>query len=622
MDAWSLSSERVLPRGRKARALLAFLAMSNGRSIPRAELSALLWPRSAEEQARGSLRQAVHELALSLLPAGPGLLHAGRDELALTAASIWVDALEVERATMEQPWAFDLVTSTLLPEMNGLSLAFDAWLVKERRKLSIVREALARRFLDLKPDSKQEDAPPQTLRFEVENESVGDAGLGAGLDAARRVEPQQVSSTSAHSPALNIAETSWLDDKKRKHSFATSLPRRGIRLGVPPLAILGASDDQHLATGLADEITAGLSRFRWLFLADPATLATVSDPVRTAAEMELDGLLLGSVRRVGSRVRIAMRLVDPCACGTTSGAVLWTARFDSVEGDQLALQDEIATAVVARLDPELLLIEAKRAFARSPADASAHELVLRAIPALHALERTAFEKAGQFLEEAIRRDPEYATAHAWAACWHVFQVGQGWAPDHDVALARAGTLATRAARLDPFDALALTMQGHVLAYLHHRPEEGCSLHERALALNPNLAMAWVFSGLAHCYCGRHEEALERLARYARLAPLHPLAFFFDAARLVPLMLLGRHEEAIDAARAVSILNTDFSFPLRPWLASLGWLGLKTEADVVRSRLLAIEPSFTVSSALRRAPLRTYDQQTYAEGLRRAGLPED
>ncbi|UFN49855.1 hypothetical protein LPC08_04215 [Roseomonas sp. OT10] len=589
-DAWSLTSERVLPRGRKTRALLAILALANGQPVSRLRLASLLWSRSAVEQARGSLRQALHELASALAPAGPGLLSAGRDAVTLDASQAWVDALEGLRATPDRPEALELLGAPLLPDLDGLSPALDSWLADERSRLQAQARALAGRILQAGPPAAQAAAAACLRR----------------LEPALAVVPGGVPQGPPSRPAA---------------------PRRGIRLGVPPLAVSGGTEDAHLAAALAEEITAGLARFRWLFLADPATLAASPDPVAMAGRMGLDAVLLGSVQRDGARVRVALRLVEPesgdlpaGAAGPMQRAVLWSARFDREGEDRFTLQDEIAAAVVARLDPELLLMEGRRALSRPPADASAHDLLLRAIPALHALERNAFEEAGRSLEEAIRRDPDYAAAHAWAACWHILQVGQGWAPDHEAALARAEALAARATALDPADALALTVRGHVLAYLHHRPEEGCALHERALALNPNLAMAWVFSGLAHSYCGRHEAALDRLARYARLAPLHPLAFFFDAAQLVPLMLLGRHEAVIEAARAVVALHPAFSFPLRPWLASLGWLD-RPEAAEVRTRLLALEPGLTIRAALRRAPLREADRALYAEGLRRGGLPE-
>ena len=73
------------------------------------------------------------------------------------------------------------------------------------------------------------------------------------------------------------------------------------------------------------------------------------------------------------------------------------------------------------------------------------------------------------------------------------------------------------------------------------------------------------------------------------------------------------------AERVAALNPAFSSALRIWLCALGLLGRDRAA--VRGRLLAIEPRTTVADCLRRAPLTARDRERYAEGLRRAGLPE-
>ena len=54
-----------------------------------------------------------------------------------------------------------------------------------------------------------------------------------------------------------------------------------------------------------------------------------------------------------------------------------------------------------------------------------------------------------------------------------------------------------------------------------------ALHERALSLNPNLAMAWALSAVAYAYLGEPDEAERRNNRYKQLSPLDPHAFFFD-----------------------------------------------------------------------------------------------
>jgi hypothetical protein len=74
-------------------------------------------------------------------------------------------------------------------------------------------------------------------------------------------------------------------------------------------------------------------------------------------------------------------------------------------------------------------------------------------------------------------------------------------------MAEAGRMAERAITLDPQDAKALTIAGHVRAFLHHRMREAIALHERALMLNPNLAMAWNLSmGPQRWSCWRHQPA--------------------------------------------------------------------------------------------------------------------
>jgi tetratricopeptide (TPR) repeat protein len=277
---------------------------------------------------------------------------------------------------------------------------------------------------------------------------------------------------------------------------------------------------------------------------------------------------------------------------------------------------------VAQIDPEILLIEAKRSAARTPVDATAYDLMLRAIPLIGRLEREPFMRAGEFLLHAIELEPDYAAAHAWYAYWQMFLVGQDWADDPAAVMEEAGQHAERAVVLDPFDARGLTIAGHVRAFMHRRLREAVTLHERALSLNPNLAMAWALSAIAFAYMGDPEEAERRNNRYKRLSPLDPHAFFFDAFFILIHLLKRDYESAVAVGRSVSEMNPSFSATYKPYLAALGHLGRTQEATVVRRRLLAIEPDFTVERFIATSPLeRESDRDHYAEGLRLAGVPE-
>src|ERR1700744_5171222 len=81
MEAGTLTSESILPTGRKTRALLAILALSSPRPALRGRLAELLWSRRPEEQARASLRQEIHRLMETLDPVGPQIIAINRDHL-------------------------------------------------------------------------------------------------------------------------------------------------------------------------------------------------------------------------------------------------------------------------------------------------------------------------------------------------------------------------------------------------------------------------------------------------------------------------------------------------------------------------------------------------------------
>jgi hypothetical protein len=70
------------------------------------------------------------------------------------------------------------------------------------------------------------------------------------------------------------------------------------------------------------------------------------------------------------------------------------------------------------------------------------------------------------------------------------------------------------------------------------------------------------------------------------------------------------------------LHPGLSSTYKTLLAALGHLGASREAAEVRRTLLALEPGFSVVSAVARSPLlRPQDRKRYADGLRLAGVPE-
>ena len=661
MEAWTVNSENVLPAGRKTRALLAAVALSAPRPALRGRLAELLWSRRPEEQARASLRQEIHRLLEALTPSKSDILVVTRDQLSLRAGAVWVDVEEVMRATTSQPASLSLLDGDLLEDLDGIDPTFDAWLNTERERLRDrarnVAEALLKEQLEpeaaipaaqrlLQIDRAHEGAWRALMRAHAVRGERGmaiqaydrcRAVLADLLDAAPSPETQRLLNEirgpsgsrmplrpPAPPPPAPPAEREEYGTEEPEYRDTMRINRGGAHVGVMPMQLVGVTEeDAHLAPGLAEEITTALSRFRWMFVVSSNSLVRFAADTRDEAAIRrtfgIDFLLDGTIQRVRTRLRITMRLLDLRA----GNQVVWARRFDRQSNDILSLQDEIAAEVVAQIDPEILLIEARRTSARPPVDASAYDLMLRAIPLIGRMEKPQFMRAGTHLANAIALEPDYAAAHAWYAYWHIFLVGQDWADDPKSLMAEAGRLAERAIVLDPFDARGLTIAGHVRAFLHRRLREAAALHERALSLNPNLAMAWALSAVTHAYAGDPDEAERRNNRYKKLSPMDPHAFFFDAFFILIYLLKRDYESAVEMGRTVSEINPSFSATYKPYLAALGHLGRHQEAAAVRRRLLMIEPDFTIERFLAGTPLeRESDRIHYAQGLRLAGIPED
>lgn len=395
-----------------------------------------------------------------------------------------------------------------------------------------------------------------------------------------------------------------------------------IRLGVMPFRTIGAGTDTAFSLGLAEEITTAFSRFRPISCVAAASVGALANeqPGQTQSwrALGLDYLVQGSLRIKGTEVRVILRLINMRGAGEMS----WGRRFDSQMPDLLNLQDRIAREIAAQVVPDLMVWEGQEASIRPLVNPTAYDLMLRAIPALYRLDEIGFRAAGALLEQALSLDPSSAGCHSWLAHWYLFLVGQGWAPDMAAAGRRAEQLSQQAIILDPGDARGFTVAGHVRAFLHKDAQGALWLHDRAIALNPSLAMAWCYSGLAHSYLGQHAEAIRRIEHAQLLSPYDPHGFFFDMALGMPYLLMGQFEEAARAGRRARDLNPGLSSTYKGLLAALGHLGAVHEAAIVRQRLMALEPGFSVAKAVERSPLtRREDLNRYAEGLRLAGVPE-
>jgi DNA-binding SARP family transcriptional activator len=600
MRAEDASGHSVLPRSRKTRAVLAVLALVAPKPVLRSRLTGLLWSQRGREQARGSLRQSIHELQRTLGRAS-GLLLADRSHIALTANRLWVDVRTPATAMVNEPTEIRVFRSVLLDDLDGLDPAFDSWLAEQRHR--IAHSALSAAETDLATaagTAAKIEAAERLLTIDGAHETAWQTLIGAHMEqgndvVARLVFDRCTASLSVAGRVPSAATEALLRTRPshpKQSQFRAS--RDAVRLLVTPPRLLDRNAVERPLPGLAEEITAAVSRFRWI-------ACFVEERPGTTADYTLDSTVQGS----SGSIRVIARVLD-----ARGGAdVIWAHRFDTRVEDSLLVQSELAAQIAAQIDPELLIFEGTRRNSGGSDAATAFDLTLRAIPAIYRLEPVGFRVAGELLAAAAAVEPAYAAAYAWRAYWYMILVAQGWAKDPARATVLAGELAERAVTLDPGDARAVALVGHVRSFLHQQAEEGCALEEKALSLNPNLPLAWCFSGLAHSYLGRHDTAIEHISCAQHLAPHDPHAFFFDMALMMPHFMRHEFDKPLAAGRRAMELNPGFTSTHKGYLATLGLLGVQQEAQRILTRLLQLEPGFSVAQALvvkirRLSPLRS------------------
>ena len=151
---------------------------------------------------------------------------------------------------------------------------------------------------------------------------------------------------------------------------------------------------------------------------------------------------------------------------------------------------------------------------------------------------------------------------------------------------------------------------------------GAAYIERALALNPNLAWAWVSSASVKVWRGEPEVAIEQVVRTMRLSPHDPQIFVMQSAISAAHFLAGRCDEALQWAE-MSIRERPGYIPSAAWsAASAGLIGNRAAAGKAMARLRQLMPELRLSNLKDLWPIqRAEDFDRLAEGMRKAGLPE-
>jgi len=398
------------------------------------------------------------------------------------------------------------------------------------------------------------------------------------------------------------------------------LPRKPSIAVLPFDNLTGDEQQAFFARGIAEDVAIALSRFRHLFVISPYTSFAYKDGAhdthQIAREFGVRYLLRGSVRRGGGQMRINALLLD-----APNGGNLWSDHFECANEELFAVQDRITEKIVIAVAPEVQDAEIERSRTKPNRDLGAWEMVARANWQISQFSAPIFAEAEVALTEAMRSYPDNSAILAALARCYGFDCYFGWQRPQAESLVLAADAAGKAIALDDRDESAHTTLGMV-HFMSGRNALAIDQLKHAIVLNPNYSQAIGGMGITLTYSGAPERAVEALNRAIRLSPRDPMRFLYITQLGMLEYLAGRYDEAVDWKIKAIQANPNYPGLYRALAATHAMRGDLANARAALEKFNRLAPGATISTTLQMIPFAVQaDAQRYAEGLRRAGMPE-
>jgi TolB-like protein/Tfp pilus assembly protein PilF len=380
-----------------------------------------------------------------------------------------------------------------------------------------------------------------------------------------------------------------LEDSADNPHFIETLARRGYKFradtkgspgGIQSLLVLPLEnlsrdpEQEYFADGLTEELITNLARIGALRVLSRTTAMYykgVRKPLpEIAQELQVDGVVEGTVLRSGERVRICAQLIH----GPTD-THLWADSYERDLRNVLALQSEVAQAIAREVRVKLTPQEQAHFAQVQPVDPEAYEAYLKGRHYWNKRSRDGHGKAVQYFQQAITKDPNFAAAHAGLADAQSILGLWGLVPPEE-GCGRAKKLALQALEMDDSLAEAHTSLAWATMHFDYDFLNAEREFERSIELNPRSATAHHWFGMSLAMMGRYEEGYTEVKRAIRLDPhwsnVHfGLAFVYWSSR--------RYDQAIECCEKALELDPNS-------VQALLWLGVSYTASFMYEPAIA------------------------------------
>ncbi|MHC4484695.1 MAG: protein kinase domain-containing protein [Planctomycetota bacterium] len=340
---------------------------------------------------------------------------------------------------------------------------------------------------------------------------------------------------------LRITSSSWswgstlrsdprFDDLVRRMNFPEALvsepaaePVEAAQAPIEKIAVLpftsisSEAGEEWFVDGMTDALITQLGKIKALTVKSRTSAMQYKNISKSlseiARELGVDGLIEGSVIRVGNDVQVTARLFDG-----RMDKYIWGDFFPGTFSDILALQSKATLAIAQEIEVALTPEEKSRITRTETINPDAYEACLKGQFFYWKFTEAGFKSAVDYLQQAIEIDPNYAEAHAWLC-------GAQWLPSiwgysrPGESFPKARSAASKAMDLDETLAMAHVSAGWVALAYDWQWQKAKESFERARELNPNGPMA--YPGLAWYFvvAGRFDKAIDMMQTAVKLDPL-------------------------------------------------------------------------------------------------------
>lgn len=324
-----------------------------------------------------------------------------------------------------------------------------------------------------------------------------------------------------------------LGEARGENRYIATIPGRGYKfvaevapraagpkrtLAVLPFRPLVPDDrDESLELGMTETLVTSLNALHDHTVCPLSSVLRYGVPDQDAAEagkeLGVESVLEGSLQRQAGRLRVSARLVR-----VSDGRQIWSGRFEENFTTLFDVQDSIAHRVTEALAGELGGARPHRLVKRFTQDAEAYQLYSNGRLAWSRFGEAGLMQAIDFFKEAIARDERYARAYTGLSdCYGALAVFGICAPRVVFPLAREAVV--KALEIDPVLAEAHATLGHIKAQYENDWRGAGQAYARAIELDPNYTMSYVYRGILSGYMGEIDRGVNELRLAQKLEPL-------------------------------------------------------------------------------------------------------